>query len=92
MFTVPCIKIKNINIFIENDTHENNIKKYTVNSLHGALIFNRGIYDSYFKQFLPIFTYVNIFLGFLFMQETLTLVQALGAIIVLIGVYFSSKK
>jgi drug/metabolite transporter (DMT)-like permease len=35
---------------------------------------------------------VAIFLGFLFMQETLTLVQALGAIIVLIGVYFSSKK
>jgi drug/metabolite transporter (DMT)-like permease len=35
---------------------------------------------------------VAIFLGFLFMQETLTLVQALGAVIVLIGVYFSSKK
>jgi drug/metabolite transporter (DMT)-like permease len=35
---------------------------------------------------------VAIFLGFLFMHETLTLVQALGAIIVLIGVYFSSKK
>ncbi|MEY4538096.1 MAG: hypothetical protein RL171_2247, partial [Pseudomonadota bacterium] len=35
---------------------------------------------------------VAIFLGFLFMQETLTMVQALGALIVLIGVYFSSKK
>lgn len=35
---------------------------------------------------------VAIFLGFLFMQETLTLIQALGAVIVLIGVYFSSKK
>lgn len=35
---------------------------------------------------------VAIFLGFLFMQESLTMVQALGALIVLIGVYFSSKK
>ena len=35
---------------------------------------------------------VAIFLGFLFMNETLTLVQALGAFIVLVGVYFSGKK
>jgi drug/metabolite transporter (DMT)-like permease len=35
---------------------------------------------------------VAIFLGFLFMNETLTLVQALGAFVVLVGVYFSGKK
>jgi drug/metabolite transporter (DMT)-like permease len=31
-------------------------------------------------------------LGSLFMNETLSLIQLLGAMIVLVGVYFSSKK
>jgi drug/metabolite transporter (DMT)-like permease len=31
-------------------------------------------------------------LGYLFMNETLSLIQLLGAMIVLVGVYFSSKK
>jgi drug/metabolite transporter (DMT)-like permease len=35
---------------------------------------------------------VAIFLGSLFMNETLTLFQIAGALIVLIGVYFSSRK
>jgi drug/metabolite transporter (DMT)-like permease len=35
---------------------------------------------------------VAIFLGSLFMNESLTLLQILGALIVLVGVYFSSRK
>jgi drug/metabolite transporter (DMT)-like permease len=35
---------------------------------------------------------VAIFLGFLFMNESLTLLQIAGALIVLVGVYFSSRK
>lgn len=35
---------------------------------------------------------VAIMLGYFFMGETLTLLQALGAFVVLIGVYFSSRK
>ena len=31
-------------------------------------------------------------LGYLFMNETLSVIQLLGALIVLVGVYFSSKK
>ena len=35
---------------------------------------------------------VAIMLGYLFMNESLSIVQGLGAFVVLIGVYFSSKK
>ncbi|WP_396143583.1 EamA family transporter, partial [Flavobacterium sp.] len=35
---------------------------------------------------------VAIFLGSLFMNESLTLLQIAGALIVLVGVYFSSRK
>lgn len=35
---------------------------------------------------------VAIFLGYFIMNETLNLIQGIGALIVLIGVYFSSKK
>lgn len=35
---------------------------------------------------------VAIMLGYLFMNETLSIVQALGALVVLVGVYFSSRK
>ena len=35
---------------------------------------------------------VAIFLGYLFMNETLSIIQIIGALIVLVGVYFSSKK
>jgi drug/metabolite transporter (DMT)-like permease len=36
--------------------------------------------------------FVAFALGSLFMNETLSLIQLLGAMIVLVGVYFSSKK
>ena len=35
---------------------------------------------------------VAIMLGYLFMNETLSIVQVIGAFVVLVGVYFSSKK
>lgn len=35
---------------------------------------------------------VAIMLGYLFMNETLSIVQVIGALVVLVGVYFSSKK
>ena len=35
---------------------------------------------------------VAIMLGYLFMNETLSIIQAIGALVVLVGVYFSSKK
>lgn len=35
---------------------------------------------------------VAVLLGFLFMNETLSFIQAIGALIVLVGVYFSSRK
>ena len=35
---------------------------------------------------------VAIMLGYLFMNETLSIVQVIGALVVLVGVYFSSRK
>jgi drug/metabolite transporter (DMT)-like permease len=35
---------------------------------------------------------VAIILGYFIMDETLTFVQGIGALVVLLGVYFSSKK
>lgn len=35
---------------------------------------------------------VAIFLGYFFMNETLSIIQIIGALIILIGVYFSSNK
>lgn len=47
------------------------------------------VFASSVTYIIPVVAFI---LGFLFMNETLSIIQLLGALIVLIGVYFSSKK
>jgi drug/metabolite transporter (DMT)-like permease len=47
------------------------------------------VFASSVTYIIPVVAFV---LGYLFMNETLSVVQLFGALIVLIGVYFSSKK
>lgn len=47
------------------------------------------VFASSVTYIIPVVAFI---LGFLFMSETLSIIQLLGALIVLIGVYFSSKK
>jgi drug/metabolite transporter (DMT)-like permease len=43
-------------------------------------------------KFTYIIPVVAIMLGYLFINETLSIVQIIGALIVFVGVYFSSRK
>ena len=47
------------------------------------------VFASSVTYIIPVVAFI---LGYLFMNETLSVIQLLGALIVLIGVYFSSKK
>lgn len=47
------------------------------------------VFASSVTYIIPVVAFI---LGYLFMNETLSIIQLLGAIIVLVGVYFSSKK
>jgi drug/metabolite transporter (DMT)-like permease len=47
------------------------------------------VFASSVTYIIPVVAFI---LGYLFMNETLSVIQLLGALIVLVGVYFSSKK
>jgi drug/metabolite transporter (DMT)-like permease len=47
------------------------------------------VFASSVTYIIPVVAFI---LGYLFMNETLSVIQLLGALVVLVGVYFSSKK